>query len=282
MPGVYKIGVVSHKTGLSASTLRQWEDQYGILAPARTRGGTRLYSESDIERVLYVRHLVRDRGYALDAIGAIVDDVASNLPYSLDRVAIENIYLRDATNHSEIEEGRRMARVHTTMRSLVHAESGLQAATALVAAVKALTGAQTAALGLCRRKTDTLLPVATARGDGIHTSTGIPPLQISEFPRDWQTAIDACEPYAAQDLLRLDLPGDVNLQVAKHRTRSFHAEPLTIAHDLVGLLIVTSARPGGVGREAERVCEELAIAAGPAIHYFARQLESTSSSQPRL
>jgi DNA-binding transcriptional MerR regulator len=282
MAGVYKIGVVSRKTGLSASTLRLWEDQYGVIAPVRTRGGTRLYSDSEVERILYVRHLVRDRGYALNAIGAIVDEVASSLPYSLDRVALENIYLRDATNHSEIEEGRRLARVHATLRSLIRAESGLQAAMTLVAAVKALTGAQTAALGLCRRKTDTLVPVATARGDGIHTSTGIPPLQISQFPREWQTAIDACEPYAAQDLLRLDLPGDVNFQVAKHRTRSFHAEPLTIAHDMVGLLIVTSARPGGVGREAERVCEELAVAAGPAIHYFARQLESAPAPAPRL
>ena len=68
MAGVYKIGVVSRQTGLSPSTLRLWEDQYGLLAPARTRGGTRLYSQSDLERVLYVRHLVRDRGYALDAI----------------------------------------------------------------------------------------------------------------------------------------------------------------------------------------------------------------------
>jgi hypothetical protein len=51
---------------------------------------------------------------------------------------------------------------------------------------------------------------------------------------------------------------------------------------MVGLLIVTSARPGGVGREAERVCEELAVAAGPAIHYFARQLESAPVPAPRL
>jgi GAF domain-containing protein len=143
-----------------------------------------------------------------------------------------------------------------------------------VAGVKALTGAQTAALGLCRRKPDMLLvPVATASGDTIRTSTDIPPLLISEFPREWQRAIDAREPYAAADLLRLDLPGEVNHQVAKHRTRSFHAQPLTIADQMVGLLVIASSRPDAIGGEAQRVCEELAVAAGPAIHYYAPQFE---------
>src|ERR1700737_306167 len=111
MAGLYKIGVVSQKTGLSASTLRLWEDQYGLLAPARSEGGTRLYSESDLERILYVRHLVHERGYALAAIADIIDEASSGLPNRLDHVAIENISLREATNHAEIEEGRRMARV---------------------------------------------------------------------------------------------------------------------------------------------------------------------------
>ena len=119
MAGIYKIGVVSRKTGLSPSTLRLWEDQYGLLAQHRTRGGTRIYSEADVERVLYVRHLVRERGIALRAIADILDEASSSLPYPLDRVAIENIYLREATNHSAVEEARRMARVQATVRSVV-------------------------------------------------------------------------------------------------------------------------------------------------------------------
>ncbi|TMD48878.1 MAG: MerR family transcriptional regulator, partial [Chloroflexi bacterium] len=91
MRGVYKIGAVSQKTGLSSSTLRLWEDQYGLLAPLRTKGGTRLYSESDVERVLYVRDLVRERGFALDAIADIIDEASSSVPSALDRVAVENI-----------------------------------------------------------------------------------------------------------------------------------------------------------------------------------------------
>lgn len=280
MPGVYKIGVVSQKTGLSAATLRLWEDQYGLIAPDRTAGGTRLYSESDVERVLYVRHLVRERGYALGAIAAIIDDAASSLPDTLDRVAIENIYLRDATNHSDIEEGRRIARVQATVRNMVHAESAEQAAITLVAGVKALTGVQRASLALYRQKGHALDFVVI---DGANTIGPLsrPSIPVSGFPREWQAAIDAREPYADPDLLRLDLHGQVSTLVIQGQARSFYAEPLTIASELVGVLIIGSSRPGGITPEAERVCEELAVAAGPAVHYFAQHLEA-ANPEPRL
>jgi len=281
MPGVYKIGVVSRKTGLSASTLRLWEDQYGLVAPARTRGGTRLYSDSDLERLLYVRHLVRDRGYALNAIADIIEEASSKLPYTLDRVAIENIYLRDATNHSDIEEGRRMARVHATVRSLIRAESAERAAVTLVAGVKAITGANRASLALYQQKSYALdfVVIAGVRGMGPLSR---PSLSVSRFPPAWQEAIDAREPYADADLLRLDLPGEVNSLVTQEDARSFHAEPLTIAGEMVGVLIIGSSRPNGIRPEAQRVCEELAVAAGPAIHYFAQHLDPRPASAPSL
>ena len=280
MPGVYKIGVVSQKTGLSAATLRLWEDQYGLLAPDRTVGGTRLYSESDVERILYVRHLVRERGYALGAIAAIIDDATARLPDTLDRVALENIYLHDATNHSDIEQGRRSARVQATVRSLVHAESAEEAAITLVAGVKALTGVQRASLALYRQKGHALDFVVI---DGANTIAPLsrPSIPVSGFPREWQDAIDAREPYADPDLLRLDLHGQVSSLVIQGQARSFYAEPLTIASEMVGVLIIGSSRPGGITPEAERVCEELAVAAGPAIHYFAQHLEAAPPG-PRL
>src|ERR1700730_3380526 len=279
MAGLYKIGVVSQKTGLSASTLRLWEEQYGLLAPARSQGGTRLYSESDLERVLYVRHLVRDRGYALQAIADIIDEAHSKLPYALDRVAIETIYLRDATNHGDLEEGRRMARVHATVRSLIRAESAERAAVTLVTGVKAITGAHRASLALYRRKNYELdfVLIAGSRNVGPLSRPSLP---ISRFPRAWQEAIDARESYADPDLLRLDLPGEVNSLVIEEGARSFHAAPLTIADEMVGVLIIGSSRPGGITPEAERVCEELAVAAGPAIHYFAQQYEPPAASRP--
>ncbi len=52
----HPIQVVSRRTGLSADVLRAWEKRYGILDPARSDGGRRLYSDDDIE---YLRLLKR-------------------------------------------------------------------------------------------------------------------------------------------------------------------------------------------------------------------------------
>jgi DNA-binding transcriptional MerR regulator len=52
--GLYQIGEVCDRVGLSLRTLRYW-DEVGIVTPtARTEGGFRLYSEDDIERILVV------------------------------------------------------------------------------------------------------------------------------------------------------------------------------------------------------------------------------------
>ncbi|HEY8454744.1 MAG TPA: MerR family transcriptional regulator [Actinopolymorphaceae bacterium] len=48
--GVYAISVVSELTGVQPHTLRAYE-RAGLLKPARTRGGNRLYSDNDLDRL---------------------------------------------------------------------------------------------------------------------------------------------------------------------------------------------------------------------------------------
>lgn len=52
-----QIGEVAERTGLSLRTIRYYEE-VGLIAPStRTHGGFRLYSESDIARLLLVRRM---------------------------------------------------------------------------------------------------------------------------------------------------------------------------------------------------------------------------------
>jgi methanogenic corrinoid protein MtbC1 len=43
--------VVTRRTGLSPDLLRAWEKRYGVVRPARSASGRRLYSDEDIERL---------------------------------------------------------------------------------------------------------------------------------------------------------------------------------------------------------------------------------------
>lgn len=56
--------LVTRRTGLSPDVLRVWERRYGVVKPARSAGGQRLYSASDIERLTLLQRAVR-AGYGI-------------------------------------------------------------------------------------------------------------------------------------------------------------------------------------------------------------------------
>jgi len=56
-----RIGELSRRVGVPVELLRAWERRYGLLSPARTAGGFRLYSADDVGRVLTMRANL-DRG----------------------------------------------------------------------------------------------------------------------------------------------------------------------------------------------------------------------------
>ena len=270
--GLYRIGAVSRRTGLTPATLRLWEEQHGLLAPQRSSGGTRLYSEADVERVFFIKTLIRERGFALEAIARVIDEREPSTGSGDGHLANENAYLWEAINRDYIEEGRRMAAVHPLLRQLVRAESGRRAMVSLVAGARTLAGANAAALGLYQASTNALSFVVTLGGGSGILMAPRPPLPFATFPQTWQQALAAREAYSESDLLRLNLGQDLSQRISEDRTRSFYAEPLTIGQELVGVLIVGSSRPGGFSREARQIVERLAVPAGPAIYYYASGL----------
>src|SRR3989337_1187975 len=64
---VYVISVAATLVSAHPRTLRIYEDE-GLLCPARTPTNLRLYSADDIPRILWTRHLTRERGVTLAGI----------------------------------------------------------------------------------------------------------------------------------------------------------------------------------------------------------------------
>ena len=63
----HRIGAAVRATGMSASAIRVWERQ-GLVSPARSRSGYRLYSDADLSRL---RHIRRMRDERLNAPGIL-------------------------------------------------------------------------------------------------------------------------------------------------------------------------------------------------------------------
>lgn len=53
----YPIRVVARRVGITEITLRAWERRYAAIAPARTDGGQRLFSDADVHRLTLLRTL---------------------------------------------------------------------------------------------------------------------------------------------------------------------------------------------------------------------------------
>ena len=74
MPAVMRIGEVAARTGLSLRSLRHWEE-VGLLRPSgRSEGGFRLYTESDVEKILVIRRM-KPLGFTLDQMSAAMRDI---------------------------------------------------------------------------------------------------------------------------------------------------------------------------------------------------------------
>ena len=53
-PALYSIGVVSRMVGVPVSTLRTWEDRYGLVIAVRSSGGQRRYSRNQLAQLSFV------------------------------------------------------------------------------------------------------------------------------------------------------------------------------------------------------------------------------------
>lgn len=70
--GVHRIGEVGERLGLSLRTLRYYEEE-GLARPSgRTRGGFRLYSDADVERLELIKRM-RPLGFSLQEMRELLE-----------------------------------------------------------------------------------------------------------------------------------------------------------------------------------------------------------------
>ena len=72
-----RINEVAAEAGLTTRAVRYYEE-IGLVEPAARSGGDyRLYDESDLQRLLFIRSLRDDAGFSLAQIGQLLEDEAA-------------------------------------------------------------------------------------------------------------------------------------------------------------------------------------------------------------
>ena len=106
---VFVISVAAELAGMHPQTLRIYERK-GLLEPARTPGGTRRYSQEDIERLQLIQELT-SQGLNLEGVRRVLALQEENrtLKRKVER-------LRDKLDDLEEEMERRVDEVHRSYR----------------------------------------------------------------------------------------------------------------------------------------------------------------------
>jgi len=86
----YMISVAADLVGMHPQTLRIYENK-GLIRPRRTNGGTRLYSDADIERLQLIQRLTNDLGLNLAGVEHVLrlQDELGRMRRRLDRMERE-------------------------------------------------------------------------------------------------------------------------------------------------------------------------------------------------
>lgn len=78
---MYKIGEVCRLADVQPYVLRYWETEFPPLAPNKSGGGQRMYSERDVEIILRIKQLLYAEGFTIAGAKKRLDaDIANPEP----------------------------------------------------------------------------------------------------------------------------------------------------------------------------------------------------------
>ena len=107
---IYFISVASTLSGIHQQTIRSYEEK-GLIKPYRTGGGTRRYSQSDIDKLIQIQDLSQ-RGINLDGIKIIYEmrDKIGELQETI-------VLLQDELSQEKIQYSRNKKDIHQSYKN---------------------------------------------------------------------------------------------------------------------------------------------------------------------
>ena len=72
----YSISEVSKITNLEQYVLRYWESEFEELKPAKNRAGNRIYTNKDIQLILFIKKLLREERYTIEGAKQVIKTFA--------------------------------------------------------------------------------------------------------------------------------------------------------------------------------------------------------------
>ena len=108
----YSISEVSKITNIEQYVLRYWETEFEQLKPQKNRAGNRIYTNKDIQLILHIKTLLRERKYTIEGAKKIMENYAPDKVLQNSETENESVVLdepqvgrRDkSTLHKDLED----------------------------------------------------------------------------------------------------------------------------------------------------------------------------------
>ena len=107
---IYFISVASTLSGIHQQTIRTYE-QKGLIKPCRTGGGTRRYSQEDIDKLIQIQNLSQ-RGINLDGIKIIYE-----MKDKIEELQNKLIYLENEISNQKIDSKNKEKEIHQSYKN---------------------------------------------------------------------------------------------------------------------------------------------------------------------
>jgi DNA-binding transcriptional MerR regulator len=95
----YSISEVSKITEVEQYVLRYWETEFDELSPQKNRAGNRIYTNKDIQLILKIKTLLRDKKYTIEGAKKVLGTFEPEISIVSQDTKIEQI----KNSHSMVE-----------------------------------------------------------------------------------------------------------------------------------------------------------------------------------
>lgn len=75
----YSISEVSKITEVEQYVLRYWESEFEQLKPQKNRAGNRIYTNKDIQVILHIKNLLKEKKYTIEGAKKILENFKPEL-----------------------------------------------------------------------------------------------------------------------------------------------------------------------------------------------------------
>ena len=95
----YSISEVSKITDVEQYVLRYWETEFEELKPQKNRAGNRIYTNKDIQLIMHIKSLLREKKYTIEGAKKILENYSPE--GSLPQAETEQIQNEPHAVHAE-------------------------------------------------------------------------------------------------------------------------------------------------------------------------------------